>query len=154
MQALCSTVIFLNIFTDRYMAASMTRHQNLQMKTVFEQTFDAVQIDRRRDRIHLTRVGGGGDRTVHLKVRRAAAGAECVFKSTRLSGRVTWGVYDAGRLSSRPDPENRYGRLYTYHDDIASISPEGVVTAKKPGESVVVAMDGGGDKELFALRVS
>lgn len=140
-----------------YIKGSRPWCANLPVKergTVFEQTFDAVQIDRRRDRIHLTRVGGGGDRTVHLKVRRAAAGAECVFKPTRLSGKVTWGVYDAGRLSSRPDPENRYGRLYTYHDDIASISPEGVVTAKKPGECVVVAMDGGGDKELFALRVS
>ena len=34
--------------------------------TIFEQTFDAIHIDRKNNVLHFTRIGGGADRTVRL----------------------------------------------------------------------------------------
>ena len=48
----------------------------------------------------------------------------------------------------------RVGKLAIYHNDVATISQDGVLTALKPGESVVVALAENGDKELFPVSVS
>ena len=121
--------------------------------TVFEQTFAAVQINARKGMLHFTRFGGGGDRTVHMRRRDVKIGEACDFATTRLSGAVKWGCYDAARLSKRPDPNNRWGHFYTYHNDVATISPEGRLLPKKPGDIVVVALNSVGDKEIFPARV-
>ena len=121
--------------------------------TVYEQTFDAVQIDTVRSLIHFTRVGGGGNRTLHGEPIRLSVGGKRKF-ATGLKGRVTWGCYDADRVDNRPDPTNKWIKLAVYHNDIATISADGVMTALRPGESVVVALAENGDKELFPVRIS
>ena len=47
----------------------------------------------------------------------------------------------------------RVGKLAIYHNDVAKVSSEGVLTARKSGESVVVALAENGDKELFPVTV-
>ena len=139
-----------------YINGSSPWSPNLPVKergTVFEQTFDAVQIDKNRRMLHLTRVGGGGDRTIHLKGYSMRPGEMLGFKTMRIAGPVTWGTYDASRITHRPNPQNRYSHFYSYHSDVAGIASDGTVTAKKPGECIVVALNGVGNKELFPLTV-
>lgn len=129
---------------------------NLPVKkvgTVFEQTFDAVQVDRNRSRIYLTRIGGGGDRILHRHPVRLAIGQEQRYVSS-LDGEVVWGCYDADRVDNIPDPSNRWGKLAVYHSDVATITPSGVLKGLKKGESVVVALAKNGDKELWSVVVS
>ena len=53
-----------------------------------------------------------------------------------------------------PEPaEERWGKLVFYYNDVATISPDGVLTALKSGESVVMALAENGDKELFSAFV-
>lgn len=120
--------------------------------TVYEQTFDAVQIDTARSLIHFTRVGGGGDRTLHCRSSNLSVLETRKF-GTSLPGRIVWGCYDADRVDNKPDPTNKWMKLAVYHNDIATISQDGVLTALKPGESVVVALAENGDKELFPVSV-
>ena len=120
--------------------------------TIYEQTFDAVQIDTVRSLIHFTRVGGGGNRTLHCRPIEVTVGGRAKFK-TVLAGRITWGCYDADRVSHKPDPTSKWGKLAIYHNDVATISSVGVLTALNSGETVVVALAEDGDKELFPVVV-
>ena len=120
--------------------------------TIYEQTFDAVQIDTAKKLIHFTRVGGGGNRTLHCCPINLSVRETRKFK-TSLSGKIVWGCYDADRVDNKPDPTNKWMKLAVYHNDIATISADGVLTALKPGESVVVAIAENGDKELFPVNV-
>ena len=52
-----------------------------------------------------------------------------------------------------PHPDNKWQKRYRYFNDVAEISPDGVLMAKKPGEAVVLAIAPNGDKELFAVMV-
>ena len=45
------------------------------------------------------------------------------------------------------------GNSYTYYNDMATISPDGLFEPKKPGEVVVVALNEVGDKEIFPVRI-
>ena len=44
-------------------------------------------------------------------------------------------------------------QLVSYHDDVATIAPDGTLTAKKPGEAMVLAMDARLDKEIFPVVI-
>ena len=120
--------------------------------TIYEQTFDAVQIDMTKKSIHFTRVGGGGNRTLHCRPIVVSVREERKFE-TSLPGKVSWGCYDADRVDNKPDPTNKWMKLAVYHNDVAAISPDGVLTALKLGESVVVALAENGDKEMFPVVV-
>ena len=65
---------------------------------------------------------------------------------------ATWACYDADRVQTSPHPDNKWQKRFRYFNDVAEISPEGVLTAKKPGEAVVLAIAPNGDKEFFAIR--
>ena len=121
--------------------------------TVYEQTFDAVQIDTERALIHFTRVGGGADRTLHCTPVRLTVGGVHAFK-TSLRGKVVWGCYDADRVDNVQDPASKWSMLAVYHNDVATIAPDDVLTARKTGESVVVALAEDGEKELFPVSVA
>ena len=120
--------------------------------TIYEQTFDAVQIDTTRKLIHFTRVGGGGNRTLHCRPIGVSVRGTRKFE-TSLHGKVSWGCYDADRVDNKPDPTNKWMKLAVYHNDTATISADGALAARKPGESVVVALAENGDKELFPVVV-
>jgi hypothetical protein len=66
---------------------------------------------------------------------------------------VRWACYDADRVDVSPHPDNKWQKRYRYFNDVAEISNDGVLTAKKPGEAVVLAIAPNGDKELFAVTV-
>ena len=121
--------------------------------TVYEQTFDAVQLDLANDRVHFTRVGGGQDRVIHLKPLMAKVGEPLAFRAPLLEGPVTWGCYDADRIVYRPNPKNRYNPFVEYSCEIAKIAPDGTLTAAKPGEIMVLAMDAKLNKEIFPVTV-
>ena len=65
---------------------------------------------------------------------------------------VRWACYDADRVNVSPHPDNKWQKRYRYYNDIAEISPDGVLTAKRPGECVVLATAPNGDRELFVVR--
>ena len=137
-----------------YIVGSVPWCRNLPKKekgTVYEQTFDAVHIDRRNNALHFTRIGGGGNRTYHLDALRAKVGEPLRLKAAKWMGSVTWGCYDADRVTSKQNPTNKYQRFYTYFNDIAEVSPDGTLIARKPGESVVLATAANGDKEIFPV---
>lgn len=121
--------------------------------TIYEQTFDAVQLDSAHDLVYFTRVGGGQDRAIHTKAVSVKTGATRTFAPTRLSGAVTWGCYDADRIVEKPNPRNKYSPFVAYANDVATISAAGVLTARKPGETMVVAMDAHLNKEIFPVTV-
>ena len=136
-----------------YIKGSLPWCPNLPWKkagTVYENTFDAVVIGKDA-RIDFVRVGGGANRTLMRNVMHVKVG-ETVRFTTSL-GAVKWGCYDADRVSFRPDPDNKWNRLLEYHSDFATIDAQGVLTGRKPGESVVVALAPDGRKELFPVAV-
>jgi len=118
--------------------------------TVFENTFDAVIVGKDA-RIDFVRVGGGADRTLMRTPVRVAVGATSRFATTL--GAVRWGCYDADRVGFKPDPDNRWNKLLAYHNDFATIDAQGVLTGRKAGESVVVALAPDGRKEMFPVTV-
>lgn len=139
-----------------YISRSKPWCPNLPKKeagTIYEQTFDAVQFDTARKLIHFTRVGGGGNRTLHCTPVEVKLGERRQFK-TALPGPIRWGCYDADRVDNVQDPSNRWIKLAVYHNDVASIAPDGVLSAIRSGESVVVALAANGDKELFPVVVA
>ena len=118
-----------------------------------EQTFDAVQLDLAREMVYFTRVGGGQDRAIHTRAREMKVGATCSFTSTQLTGPVTWACYDGDRVTYKPNPKNRYTSLVEYHNDYATIAPDGTLTALKSGPVMVLAMDAARNKEIFPVSV-
>ena len=122
--------------------------------TVYEQTFDAVHIDRRNNALHFTRIGGGGNRTFHLNALHVKVGKSLQIKVARWMGDVTWGCYDANKTAKRRNPENKYQLLHEYFNEVAEISPDGVLYAKKRGEAIVLAIAADGSKEIFPVCVA
>jgi len=121
--------------------------------TVFEQTFDAVQVDPVRERLYFTRVGGGQDRVIHLRPLVAKVGRPLAFRAPLLEGPVTWGCYDAADVTYKPNPKNRYNPLVAYSNELATIAADGTLTALKPGEIMVVARDAKLNKEIFPVTI-
>ena len=140
-----------------YIVGSVPWCENLPKKekgTVFEQTFDAVHIDIRNRALHFTRIGGGGNRTIHLAERCVKAGAPVKFTASEGLGAVKWGCYDADRAKPVRNPKNKYQHFYRYFNDVAEISADGTFTAKKAGDAIVLGTAPNGDKELFAVHAT
>ena len=70
-----------------------------------------------------------------------------------LKGPVTWGCHDADRIVYTPNPKNRYNPFVGYANDVATVAADGTLTPKKPGETMVVAMDANLNKEIIPVRV-
>lgn len=121
--------------------------------TIAEQTFDALQIDRRRGLIHFTRIGGGQNRSIHTEVQTVGVGAKTKLSAGLLAGKVTWGCYDADRVANHKDPTNPYINIPEYFNDVATIDADGTLLPKKPGEIVVIARDADLNKEIFPMTV-
>ena len=120
--------------------------------SVHEQNFDAVHVDLRNRALRFTRIGGGADRTFHLDPVRVRVGETVRLAAEPGFAVAKWACYDADRVQVSPHPDNKWQKRYRYFDDVGDISPDGVFTAKKPGESVVLAIAPDGAKELFAVE--
>ena len=124
--------------------------------TPFEQTFDCIHVDPIAGALHFTRVGAGADRTFHLEPVRVSVGETADFNALAVNLSTfepRWACYDADRVRKEPVPENRWQSRFIYFNDIGDISPDGVFTAKKPGEAVVIATAPDGRKEFFAVEI-
>ena len=117
------------------------------------QTFDAVQFDRKRGRIHFTRVGGGTDRAILLRPLRMRPGETASLRPETLAGPAKWAGYDCDGCETVPIPGQPYGRACVYHLKTAEISPDGAVRALRPGEAVAVARAADGSREYLPLEV-
>jgi len=124
------------------------------------QTFDAVQIDPLRGLVHFTRVGGGNDRTLHLRPLALRVGETARLDASHLplSQRpgisVVWGSYDADRAVSRPNPARKYDRFTDYFHTVADIAPDGTLRALSPGEAVAVSRAADGVREYIPVTVT
>lgn len=122
--------------------------------TIYEQTFDAVQINPGKNLVFFTRVGGGQDRVIHTKPKKVKVGERLAIESTRLKGPVKWGCYDADYIERRKNPESKWCPLVAFRSTYASVGEDGVIDGKRPGEVVVVAMDENLNKEIFPVTVT
>ena len=147
-------------YTADYRYGSAPWCENLPERkkgTPWEPNFDCVHIDLAANTLHFTRIGGGGNRTFHLDPIRVKAGETLDLSATQVgrdlrARRCRWVCYDADRVSVSPHPDNKWQKRYRYYNDIAEITPDGVLTAKKAGDCVVLATTPDGGKELFAVR--
>ena len=140
-----------------YIVGSLPWCENLPTKdsgTIFEQTFDVVHIDIHNRALQFTRIGGGGNRTIHLADRHAQIGVPLKFSAMEGMGAVKWGCYDADQAKFVPNPKNKYQSFCRYSNDVAEISADGTFIAKKSGGSIVLAISPTGDKEIFAVHVT
>ena len=131
--------------------------------TPYEQTFDCVHVDLANRALHFTRIGGGYDRTFHLDPITVRVGETAdlnalpsnlsTFQPFNFStSKLGWACYDADRVAVSPHPDNKWQKSIRYFNDIAEISPDGVLSAKKPGESVIIATAPDGTRDFFAVR--
>ncbi|MBR0506634.1 MAG: hypothetical protein IJJ84_14640 [Kiritimatiellae bacterium] len=121
--------------------------------TPFEQTFDAVQIDIGKGLVYFTRVGGGQDRVVHFMPRTVRVGDSLRLVAENMPEVDRWACYDGDRVTFRSHPENRWNKLIDYHSDCARIDGDGVLTALKPGVTMVLAIAQDWRKEIMPVRI-
>ena len=95
--------------------------------TIFEQTFDAIHIDRKNNVLHFTRIGGGADRTIRLNHDAIDVGDSLALAKNG----AAWGCYDADRAGKKPNPANKYQSFFRYFNDVAEISSSQTLVAKK-----------------------
>ena len=124
------------------------------------QTFDAVQVDPLRGLVHFTRVGGGSDRTLHLRPLALRVGETARLDALRAPAPqrpgmpVVWGSYDAERAVSRPNPARKYDRFTDYFHTVADVAPDGTLRALSPGEAVAVSRAADGVREYIPVTVT
>ncbi|MBR3086823.1 MAG: metallophosphoesterase [Kiritimatiellae bacterium] len=119
------------------------------------QTFDAVQFDFKRGLVHFTRVGGGSNRTLRLAVTRLQAGDTMALRAETLHDSGMWGCYDADHTTQYMPPNaiSKFDHAFKYHNDVATISNDGVISALSPGEAVAVARAPDGSREYLPIAV-
>lgn len=119
------------------------------------QTFDAVQFDFKRGFVHFTRVGGGSNRTLRLAPTRLRAGGTAALGVETLPDCEDWGCYDADYATKYlpPNAISKYDYAFKYHNDVAIISKDGVLSALSAGEAVAVARAPDGSREYLPIAV-
>lgn len=122
--------------------------------TVNEQTFDVVQLDLAHHRAFMTRIGGGQDRVVHLKARNVQENGDIKIKPIVMDHVSAWKCYDGDKATRKPNPENKWSPLVEYHNDIGTISPDGIFSSKRKGVSIAVALDEALNKEIIPVQCS
>jgi len=120
--------------------------------TTNEQSVDCFQPC--GDILFATRIGQGTDRVYHVKPIEMKTGGKLRLEAKELSGPLTWMAFDADAFKEvkgkglKPDERCQFTRLN------ASVSENGEVSALKPGDVTVFAMDSSFNKEIFGVRIS
>ena len=126
------------LFANRKARAGTTR----------EQGFDLLVFG--GGALRTTRVGIGQDRIFRLAPLRLKRG-----ESRRLStelGDASWRIFDSWDVkvdAKQQDPARRY----LFANEIASVTPDGVVSAKAPGWATALALAPDFRKEVFGIQV-
>jgi len=120
--------------------------------TIFEQTFDVLQLDPARGLVYTTRVGGGQDRVFHAKPVGVNAGGTLKLVAEKLGGKITWVCYDGDnvRIDAKAETTERY---WTFRHDHASVDADGTLHALALGDVTVIALDEKLNKEIFGVKV-
>ena len=121
--------------------------------TANEHVVDAFQWDASRGLLHETRLGPGQNKCFHVTPVRLAAGATHVFTATQLTGAVSWTCYD-GDTFTYNDAGTSSETCWTFANQHGTIDANGFFRAGASGSSVVVAMDGNLNKEIFGVTVT
>ena len=121
--------------------------------TPYEQTFDVVQVDVRRNLVYFTRLGGGHDRVIHFRPLTVKLGETVRLKAENVPTVKRWACYDGDRVTFKPHPKNRWNKIVEYHSDVARIDGEGVLTALKPGLTMTMAFAPDGSREIQPVSI-
>ena len=122
--------------------------------TIYEQTFDVVQVSRRERCLFITRVGGGQHRVVHQEPLVLRVGEKRQLCAQWMKDVSDWVAYDGDYSQPHPNPKNRWNPLWVYKNDFADISSAGLLAAKSAGRVMVMARDKWLNKEIYPIEVS
>ncbi|MGI5867874.1 MAG: hypothetical protein ACOX9C_00310 [Kiritimatiellia bacterium] len=159
-QAWCKGVLHLSEPCDasyldyRYRSAFCGQLPEKKEGTFYEQTFGIVQFNPKNRRVHVTRVGGGQDRALHVDAVETAPGRSVQLKPVELKDVADWVFYDGDYVKPLPNPDSRWNPLWECRHNFGSVDSNGVFTAgDRPGRSIVMARDARLNKEVFFIWI-
>lgn len=131
--------------------------------TIWEQTFDVVNIDREANRIDMLRIGGGYNRHFHLKPIILHKGSKALPQSLFMSSdeevtpasgaeptndtQIKWYASDTLGYKQTAD------KIWQIPCTVISIDEHGNITAQTQGEAIIWAQKENGEKEFFYVVV-
>ena len=121
--------------------------------TIYEQTFDVLQIDPVNGLLYTTRIGGGQDRVFHTNVVRVPAGNTFRFSAPNLSGALSWACYDGDQSVHDTTARTPEGFVTLFNEHALSVDADGTLHAGTPGSATVLAMDADYRKEVYCVQV-
>ena len=122
-------------------------------RTIYEQTFDVLQVDPANDLLYTTRIGGGQDRVFHTNVVQVPAGSTFRFSAPNLSGALTWACYDGDQSVHDTTARTPEGFVTLFNEHALSVDADGTLHAGTPGSATVLAMDADYRKEVYCVQV-
>ena len=120
--------------------------------TTNEQAFDCFQPC--GDLLFATRIGQGTDRVFHVKPLEMKTGDRLRLEAKELEGPLSWTVFDADAFTEIKGPGLMGDQRCQFTRSYASVSEKGEVSALRPGDVTVLAMDRMFNKEIFGIRIS
>jgi len=120
--------------------------------TTNEQAFDCFQPC--GDLLFATRIGQGTDRVFHVKPLEMKTGARLRLEAKELEGPLSWTVFDSDTMTEIKKRGLMGDERCVFSRSCASVSEKGEVSALKPGDVTVLAMDRMFNKEIFGIRIS
>lgn len=121
-------------------------------KTVYEQTFDCIQLNLAKGLVYVTRVGGGQDRVYHLRPTEVKSGDTVALAASAVAA-ADWKAFDcdACKINARAQTPEAYWTFLNVHGKVGT---DGRFAAGTPGPSLAVALDAQLRKEFFPIVVT
>lgn len=131
---------------DDYMKDPLVKDLSGRQKgTVNEQCFDCFTINKRSKVVIAHRIGIGGNRTFHFNPIRIKVGGKFQLRTT-LQSPYNWSSYN--------NKGNRYdGNKWTILSNIVRVEENGWIFAVRKGNSIILAVNEKGDKDIFYVIV-
>ena len=120
--------------------------------TTNEQAFDCIQTC--GDLLFATRIGQGTDRVFHVKPLEMKTGERLRLEAKELEGPLSWAIFDSDVFSEVRGPGLKGDQRCRFSRSYASVSEKGEVSALRPGDVTVLAMDRMFNKEIFGIRIT
>jgi len=120
--------------------------------TIYEQTFDCVQLNAEKGILYITRIGGGQDRVYHLRPTKVKTGEAKTLNVTSVDPKE-WKSFDCDScvVDEKAQTPDKYWTFFNHH---VEVDCNGRLVAKSPGPALVVAFDQMLRKEFFPVMVS
>lgn len=118
--------------------------------TVYEQSFDYINIDKTNKIISFVKIGAGHDRRFNITPITLSVGGSSQL--TSVLSNPSFGSYNSvGNTLQYNQEQGTY--YWDIVNTIVSVNSSGIVTANQSGEAVVYAMDAQGNQEFFYIKV-